>query len=75
MNALLSIFRTRRGSWTGCTPPTAAERMARYSARYAADMQARENAGVAAPRMKQVNGRTVLVAFPVRLNPLPKDNT
>ena len=74
MNALLSIFRTRRYSWAGCTPPSAAERMAGYSARRAADIQARENASVAAPRVRNVDGRTVLIAFPARLNPLPKDH-
>lgn len=74
MSALFSIFRTRTGwfsgdtRWTGCTPPTAAERMAHYSQRHAADMQARENAGAAAPRVKLVDGKPVLVALPGRVN-------
>ncbi|PMQ04200.1 hypothetical protein DyAD56_16045 [Dyella sp. AD56] len=73
--ALFSIFRTRRGEWTGCTPPSAAERMALYSPRHAAEIQARENAGTAAPRFTLHNGRPVLVAFPTRLNPVPKEKT
>jgi len=74
MSALFSIFRTRarlfsgENCWTGCTPPTAAERMAHYSQRHAADMQARENAGAAAPRVRLVNGKPVLVALPGRVN-------
>lgn len=74
MSALLSIFRTRPKSWAGCTPPSAAERMARYSARHAAEIQSRENASAAAPRVRHVDGRAALVAFPVLLNQLPKDH-
>lgn len=72
MNAL-SIFRTKPHKWDGCTPPTAAERMAQYSKRHAADMQARANAGAAPPKVRIVDGRPVLVALPGRPNPLPKD--
>ena len=75
MKALLSIIRTRRGAWNDCMPPSPAERMARYSARLAAEMQDRENASAALPRARVVDGRAVLVAFPARLNPLPKDHT
>jgi hypothetical protein len=73
----LAIFRTRQRlfsfdtRWTGCTPPTAAERMAHYSQRHAADMHARENAGAAAPKVRLVNGRPVLIALPGRVNVIP----
>lgn len=79
MNSILSIFRTRmpffgggQGQWTGCTPLSAAERMARYSQRHAADMQARHNAGAAAPRVQLVDGNLVLIALDGRVNTLPK---
>ncbi|MBT2142727.1 MULTISPECIES: hypothetical protein [unclassified Rhodanobacter] len=62
-----------RPRWTGCTPPTAAERMAAYSQRYAAEIQARENAGAAQPKVRLVDGRAVLVALNGRPNTLPKD--
>jgi hypothetical protein len=71
MNALLSIFRTKPHRFTGCTPLSAAERMARYSQRHAAEIQARENAGAAAPRTRLVQGRVVLLALPGRVNTLP----
>lgn len=73
MAALFSIFKTRRGEWAGCMPPTAAERMAHVNARLASEMQERENAGVAKPQVAFVDGRPTLVAFPTRLNTLPKD--
>jgi hypothetical protein len=80
MSALLSIFRTRmpffgggQGQWTGCTPLSAADRMARYSQRHAEDMQQRVNAGAAPPKVRIVDGRQVLVALPGRVNALPKD--
>lgn len=72
MHALIPIIRTRRASWAGCRPLTAAERMAQYSRRHAAEMQARENAGAAAPKVRLVDGRPVLVALPGRVNALPK---
>lgn len=75
MNALLAFFHTKPKSWEGCRPPTAAERMARYSLRHAADMQMRENAGAGVARVRVVDGRTVLVALPGRVNPLPKDES
>jgi hypothetical protein len=75
MNALIPFFRTKPASWSGCRPLTAAERMARYSQRHAEDMQQRTNAGAAAPKVRIVDGRQVLVALPGRVNPLPKDNT
>jgi len=59
--------------WTGCTPPTAAERMAAYSLRHAAELRARENAGVAVPKARIVAGRPVLVALEGAPNLLPKD--
>lgn len=59
--------------WTGCTPPTAAERMAAYSPRHAAELQTRENAGAAPPKVRIVAGRPVLVALDGAPNPLPKD--
>ena len=69
--SMLSIFRTRSRNWTGCTPPSAAERMARYSHRHAADMQARANASAAAPRTRLVDGKTVMIALPGHVNTLP----
>jgi len=73
MIPLLSIFHTRRAPYAGCMPPTAAERMALYSARRAEEMQQRENAGAAAPRVRLVDGRPVLVALDGKPNVLPKD--
>ena len=73
MNALLAIFSTKRASWSGCRPLSAIERMARYSQRHAQDMQQRENAGAAPPKVRVIYGREVLVALPGRVNPLPKD--
>lgn len=73
MNALRSIFRPRRDRMTGCTPPTAAERMAAYSARYAEEMRQRENAGAALPKVCFVDGRPALVALDGHPNALPKD--
>ena len=74
MNTLLALFKAKPHSFTGCTPPTPAERMARYSPRYAADMQHRENLGAGLPRARVVNGALVLVALPGIPNPLPKDH-
>lgn len=34
MNTLLSIVRTRRHSWSGCTPPTNNERRAAWAAKF-----------------------------------------
>jgi hypothetical protein len=73
MHALIPFFRTKPASWSGCLPLTAAQRMARYSARHAEEIQQRENAGAAAPKVRLVDGRPVLVALPGRVNPLPKD--
>jgi hypothetical protein len=73
MKPLLSIFHTRRQSFHGCDQPTEAERMARYSARHAEEMQQRENAGAAAPRVRLVDGRPVLIALDGKPNALPKD--
>lgn len=74
MRALLAFFHTKPASWKGCRCPSAADRMARYSQRHADDMRQRENAGAAAPRVRLVEGRHVLVALPGRVNPLPKDH-
>jgi hypothetical protein len=71
MSALLSFFRTKQHSWSGCRPLTAAERMARYSPPTAEQMQQRENAGAAAPKAKLVDGGVVLVALPGRVNRMP----
>lgn len=73
MIPLLSIFQTRRHSFAGCTPLSAAERMARYSHRHAQEIQQRENEGAAAPRVRLVDGRPVLVALEGKPNALPKD--
>lgn len=73
MNALIPFFRTKPGSWDGCRPLSAAERMARYSQRVAEDMQQRENVGAALPKVRLVDGRMVLIALPGRINTLPKD--
>lgn len=69
----LAIFRTKAHRFDGCTPMTAAERMARYSAAHAQRMQDRENAGAAPPKVRLVDGRPVLVALDGRPNTLPKD--
>lgn len=71
MNALLRVFSARPHSFAGCTPPSPADRMARYSARYAADMRARDNAGAAPPRVRVVAGREVVVSLPGHVNRLP----
>jgi hypothetical protein len=73
MIPLLAIFGTRRKSFDGCTPLTAAERMARFSLRRAEEIQQRENAGAAAPRVRLVDGRPVLLALDGKPNALPKD--
>ncbi|WP_139350575.1 hypothetical protein [Rhodanobacter sp. B04] len=73
MSLLASLF-FPKSRWAYCHQPTAAERMARYSLRHAADMQDRENAGAAAPRVRLIEGREVLVALHGRVNPLPKDH-
>jgi hypothetical protein len=73
MMPLASIFRrTKPGTWTGCLPPTAAERMARYSQRHAEEIQQRENAGAAPPKVRLVDGHPVLIALDGRVNSLPK---
>ena len=69
----LAIFRTKPALWAGCTPLTSAERMARYSAAHAQRMQDRENAGAAPPKVRLVDGRTVLVALDGKPNTIPKD--
>lgn len=73
MKPLLAIFHTRRQSFRGCDQPSAAERMARYSQRHAEEMQQRENAGAAAPRVRLVDGQPVLLALDGKPNELPKD--
>lgn len=72
MNNLITIFRVRPCSWKGCRPLSAAERMARYSARSADEMRQRENEGAAAPRTRIIDGRQVLIALDGRVNQLPK---
>ena len=72
LNRTRAALFASRPRWTGCTPPSAAERMARYSQRYAAEMQARENAGAAAPKVRLIDGRAVLIALPGKPNALPK---
>ncbi len=73
MKLALSLIRTRPSTFKGCTPPTPAERMARVSPRHAEEMRLRENAGAAAPRVRIVDGRAVMVALPGSVNALPKD--
>jgi hypothetical protein len=73
MNPLIAFFRTKPGSWKGCRPLSAAERMARYSLRHAEDMQQRENAGAGLTRVRVIDGRVVMIALPGRVNTLPKD--
>ncbi|MGO4700251.1 hypothetical protein [Dyella sp. 2RAB6] len=73
MIASLQIFRARRKDMDGYTPPSPAERMARYSQRHAEEMRQRENLGAGLPRVRLVNGRFVLVALPGRPNELPKE--
>jgi len=74
MNAL-RIFRTKPHSWQGCDQPSAAERMAKYSTRHAAEIQQRENAGAALPLIRFIDGRRVLVALDGHVNKLPKETT
>ena len=71
----LAIFRTKPHRFTGCTPMTAAERMARYSEAHAQRMRERENQGAGIPRARLVDGRTVLVALDGKPNTIPKDAT
>lgn len=71
MNPLVAFFHTKPKSWDGCRPPTAAERMARYSKRHAEDMQHRENLGAAPTRARIEGGHAVLVSLPGRVNRLP----
>lgn len=78
MTACHNIFATRPrlfgrgGRWTGCTPPTAAERMAIHSERRAAEIAQRELLGVAPPRVRLVDGRVTLLALPGAVNEIPK---
>lgn len=64
----LAIFRTKPHKFAGCTPLSAAERMARYSAAHAQRMQDRENDGAAPPRVRVVEGRTILLALDGNVN-------
>ncbi|QAU22859.1 hypothetical protein EO087_01710 [Dyella sp. M7H15-1] len=68
----LPIFHTHHRRMDGCTPPTPAERMARYSGRYAAEIRQRENQSVAPPRARVIDGRLVLIALDDQ--PTPKAN-
>lgn len=72
MSLLASLF-FPRDRWAQCHQPTAAERMARYSARHAVEIQQRENAGAGVPRVRLVDGAPVLVALDGHPNVLPKD--
>jgi hypothetical protein len=58
-----------------CRPLSAAERMAIHSQRRAQEIQERENEGAAAPRVRLINGRLVLVALDGKPNDLPKDKS
>jgi hypothetical protein len=69
----LQIFRTKHKHMHGCWPLSKSERMARYSERYAEEMRLRENAAAAAPKVRMLDGRTVLVALAGRVNSIPKD--
>lgn len=71
MNVLRAFFHTKPRSWAGCTPPSPADRMARYSLRHAEDMQRRANLGAGIPAARAVEGRLVLLALPGRVNQLP----
>lgn len=68
----LAIFRTKPHKFAGCTPLSAADRMARYSAAHAQRMQDRENAGAAPPKVRLVDGRPVLVALDGTVNKIGK---
>jgi len=67
MNILAALF-FPRDRWAQCNQPSAADRMARYSPRYSADMRGRENAGAAPPKVRVVDGRPVLLALPGKPN-------
>lgn len=73
MNALSHLLRHVDRRAESCRPLSASERMALYSQRHAQEMQERENEGAAAPRVRLINGRPVLVALAGNVNPLPKD--
>lgn len=71
MNALrLLIIRVDQRA-ESCRPLSAAERMAIHSQRRAQEMQDRENEGAAAPRIRLIDGRPVLLALAGRPNELP----
>ncbi len=70
MNPMISFFRTKPNSWQGCRSLSAAERMAQYSQRRAAEIQQRENAGAGNPRVQLRGGRLVLIALSGRMNHL-----
>jgi hypothetical protein len=56
-----------------CRPLSAAERMVIHSQRRAQEIQDRENEGAAAPRVRIIQGRPVLIALSGSVNQLPKD--
>lgn len=69
----LQLFRTKHKHMDGCWPLSKSERMARYSERYAEEMRLRENAAAAAPKVRMIDGRKVLVALDGRINLIPKE--
>lgn len=71
MNALRHLLRHVDQRAESCRPLSAAERMALYSLRHAQELRERENEGAAAPRVRLINGRPVLVALGGRPNELP----
>lgn len=73
MNPLRHLLRHVDRRAESCRPLSAAERMALYSRRHAQEIQERENEGAAAPRVRLINGRPVLVALDGKPNDLPKD--
>lgn len=75
MNALRHILTRVDDRAESCRALSPAERMAQYSARYASEMQQRENEGAAPARARLVDGRPVLIALDGRVNQLPKDNS
>lgn len=73
MNALRHLLRHVDQRAESCRPLSAAERMAIHSQRRAQEIQERENEGAAAPRVRFINDRPVLVALDGKPNDLPKD--
>lgn len=72
MNTLRRLLTRVDNRAESCRPLSAAERMAMHSQRRAQEIQERENEGAAAPRVRIIQGRPVLIALHGNVNQLPK---